>query len=581
MTSVSFKGHALEVAKLRSGLQHLAQDLQGKMHDLTGGVLLQHSIPDKLVDDMSCDAAGYSWLKNASFANKDMELLQYLMADKQYNLSLLDGLDIHWNHVGVQRFMTRAAEINQMLSILNHILPSQPPRGTEFMDVRICNGLRMRNLFYSHGNWWFIMQYHKSTNVRGQDQFVPMLIPKSLAQILVYYLIHIRPVEAFFAGILWGAEAEKNYREFLYMQNGKRVTSEQFSSHLQRWSSKYFDSELSVNPYRHIAIALKRAFIPPSYNDPFAGNDVGDLAAGHSSKQAGQTYATEVSSLPFLTSDAMLTFGDWCELWHDVLGFGKNPPPLPLRLRQSAPSGSGTATAQATGIQQGTPWDQATLMNMITAAVNVALQQVKVETEFSVQKAVAAGLAQFQLQSSSMTPPLPDPEPMVLFASAIDTDLQAESSASAVHFQSLPPHPPLPVLVSKPQSASLTPEAHKEAQVVLCQAFNDTSAKFKSPQQAQLLWHTIRGHHHFLAVLPTGGGKSIAWEVPARTTEPDKLAIVVIPYVAILKDMLRRSQALGIHCMQWIASGKGKSSIDNMQILFVAMESAGTDAFIQ
>jgi superfamily II DNA helicase RecQ len=50
-------------------------------------------------------------------------------------------------------------------------------------------------------------------------------------------------------------------------------------------------------------------------------------------------------------------------------------------------------------------------------------------------------------------------------------------------------------------------------------------------------------------VLPTGGGKSLTFTVPACLDNPG-VTVVVVSYRALIKDLVGRIQKCGINCME-------------------------------
>ncbi len=89
-----------------------------------------------------------------------------------------------------------------------------------------------------------------------------------------------------------------------------------------------------------------------------------------------------------------------------------------------------------------------------------------------------------------------------------------------------------------------------------------------------------------LALLPTGGGKSLCYQVPALCMEG--LTIVISPLIALMKDQVARLKQLNIPC-DAIYSGMGSREIDRIldnarfgktKLLYVSPERLKTEIFI-
>ena len=104
------------------------------------------------------------------------------------------------------------------------------------------------------------------------------------------------------------------------------------------------------------------------------------------------------------------------------------------------------------------------------------------------------------------------------------------------------------------------------------------------PMQEQIITAALQGRD-VLALLPTGGGKSICFQVPAMMMEG--LALVVTPLVALMKDQVQNLEDRGIRAIS-IHSGMTRREVDtalnnaaygDCKFLYVAPERLGTQLF--
>src|SRR5881275_2269581 len=77
------------------------------------------------------------------------------------------------------------------------------------------------------------------------------------------------------------------------------------------------------------------------------------------------------------------------------------------------------------------------------------------------------------------------------------------------------------------------------------------------PQQQEIIQSILAGNDT-LALLPTGGGKSICYQVPALAQEG--ICLVVSPLIALMKDQVENPKSRGIGALV-IFSGMQRNDI--------------------
>ena len=97
---------------------------------------------------------------------------------------------------------------------------------------------------------------------------------------------------------------------------------------------------------------------------------------------------------------------------------------------------------------------------------------------------------------------------------------------------------------------------------------------------------SIGAGHDTLGLMPTGGGKSITFQVPALATEG--VCIVITPLIALMKDQVQHLRRRGIRAAA-IYSGLSRDDIiqtlenaifGGVKFLYVSPERLSTDLFI-
>ena len=130
-------------------------------------------------------------------------------------------------------------------------------------------------------------------------------------------------------------------------------------------------------------------------------------------------------------------------------------------------------------------------------------------------------------------------------------------------------------------TSSLPPSGPKDIHEVLREHWGYTQFR---PVQEDVIRSVMAGKDT-LALLPTGGGKSICFQVPALAT--GRLCLVVSPLIALMKDQVERLKRMGIPARA-ITSAMSHVEIDNtlesaavgrLAFLYVSPERIGSELF--
>jgi len=97
------------------------------------------------------------------------------------------------------------------------------------------------------------------------------------------------------------------------------------------------------------------------------------------------------------------------------------------------------------------------------------------------------------------------------------------------------------------------------------------------PLQCEVI-DNVMAHHDTLAVMPTGGGKSLCYQIPSMMY--DGLTVVVSPLIALMKDQVEQLRAYGVPCLFINSSLSPQEYQENMEyvrrgevkLLYVAPE---------
>jgi hypothetical protein len=84
---------------------------------------------------------------------------------------------------------------------------------------------------------------------------------------------------------------------------------------------------------------------------------------------------------------------------------------------------------------------------------------------------------------------------------------------------------------------------------VLQQVLGKQDVGFRSMEQEQALYAVLDKQTPLVVVLPTGGGKSLLFTLPACIEEVG-VTVVVVPYWALIEDLVSQIRDCGVDCIE-------------------------------
>ena len=109
----------------------------------------------------------------------------------------------------------------------------------------------------------------------------------------------------------------------------------------------------------------------------------------------------------------------------------------------------------------------------------------------------------------------------------------------------------------------------------LRKVLRDDNAQFRTPQQEEAVRLAAARETPLVAVLPTGGGKSLIFMVPAML-EGSGVTVVVAPFAELKRQLVTRCVDAGLDCRHW-PQARGTWP----RVVIVSAEAASGDDFLQ
>ncbi|KAF9494560.1 P-loop containing nucleoside triphosphate hydrolase protein [Pleurotus eryngii] len=583
---IYYKTCCLNIPTFLHGLENIYQSILELFKMLWRRHTFKYTIPEEFVDDWTNDTRGFSWCTDPAHPNqphpfaKEHQLLEILINDPHLKLFTRGPNNtLIPNPAAILSILEQCQKINLQLAIYTYLTAGASPRASESVDFKITNGTRDRNVFYHSGDIWLVTRRVKSEGQKGHEDFIPFKCHPRLSELLKMYLLGIRPMERQLARLVWNEEVGQLYDTQLWIHNKQVIKSDYFSNCLGTMMNTYCQvKDCKVRAWRQLSVAMGRMYLGNTFEVDLEEGSILAAQRSHSIQVERVHYAPEEGHLPSLSSDTLLQYGLASEAWARMLGCYPNQPllvPILLQKRQQLFTSPSTSLAISQSSTQTATQLLDTNHLAVTLAQSLAVQMAKLQEgiKHQINIAVATAVEKAMLNI---------PGHIEHHFNHHQLDLAPPSNQLQ-----LPPMTTISnVRPSQPSSINTLPEdlvdMEGPAFQLLRALFNNQKATFKSPMQRHLVELSLARENNFIAVLPTGGGKSLIYQLAGlKDAGTNFKTVVVVPCKALLQDQLNKAIRLGIPCIKYVVNSSGllPAGYSRASLIFVALETAVTSNF--
>jgi superfamily II DNA or RNA helicase len=443
--------------------------------------------------------------------------------------SLWDAARSRWKRGPARKRLRWLKLFREALMVLVHAWGGQPGRGPEVMTLRHCDSLQLtRNVYMLDGQVMLVTDRDKRKAIRGDGRKVARFLPDRIGRMVVAYIVWLLPFERMLCRKCGVPGPREDLLEFMWRDGQPRAwDTDRLSSVMGRVTQAGMGVRVGVARYRPIAIEMGRRIrglamqqldaqmddededddnvdVDPATGEPVdcggSWNIIWDLQATHGTVIARQHYAVNIGYPGNLQPEMMASYREISRLWHQFLehdagrgggaGAGGKKPDIYGRADIRFLSGPGGGPGK--GGKKPDIYGRADIRFLTGPGAGTKRKAGECR----------APPAKRQLAPPDVAPP--------------DVD-----SAIASGLRKL-----------------FGPEAG-----------------WRSEKQAECM-RTIMGlgdGQLAISVLPTGAGKSILFMLPAVMAGAGT-SIVVVPYVALMDDLVARATAMGVDCIRFQTS---------------------------
>ena len=218
-----------------------------------------------------------------------------------------------------KQFLIDANDTLKTIWFLLFVTTGMPFRCTTWVTTRLRNSsdaVRNLRIIPTDNHLGFIHFYDKTQNGLQKDKLVTKFLPDEVAELVIKYLVLVRPVEASIARDVYGEKTEILLQDFLLVGGGKRWTVEDLRVGVYRGFQTHMRKDLNVKCCRHAMQNWARYHIKEPPESPLVYFI--NLQFGHSI-QTGKSYGVQLHDHVEVSADEQAYNWDVCRLWHALM----------------------------------------------------------------------------------------------------------------------------------------------------------------------------------------------------------------------------------------------------------------------
>jgi hypothetical protein len=523
---VSFKGDIIKLddfTRLVNGLRHSYQGVLAKIFfgKTIPGIFLSSIDIRSMLDDPRNFSPGYCFIddpRNDLLKHRNA-YAEWLLSDsnRAAMFTYSQGNRLIWKASPSFSLLKWFQEAREILVILAIVSSGPSVRGTEASRelLRNVTGAELRNVLILYHNFCIVSIQDKTSHRFLKSRFSPHCPPQMVSEDLLLNLTFYRPFEEMLVGYLLGESDRLRFHCYLWPNLRRNIASSDVSDLLGKATEKYLGTALKIKNYRNVSATLARR-----HGDPLlfevSKQYYHDALQNHSTEMGNLKYGVEKHNMANADPRHIIGCTKVCIRWHDLINIAY---PKPLRVASDDDVGDGPLIPELA--------DDGQASCQVPSSAFPTRGEL---TRFSNSVAHAC------------TPILEN----------FTWDTMTEIMADLVS-QYFPPAPP-PKAADQLRQCS-TVLAHPSRLRDLRIFLNDDNAKFKCPEQLELVEKMQAKRNHILGILSPGVGKTFLVLFQARMYERNLVTVVILPLSGLHADFERRCQLHDVSFSRWKPDG--------------------------